>query len=113
MRGRIQPRNLRQQVAVERRRRDVVFFTIIVLCFLYMGTTLLFGDMGYLKYAKLQKTKGRLEAEIGGMEKENSALKARVNALKEDSFYIEKQAREEYGLARPDEYIFQFRDNDK
>jgi cell division protein FtsB len=113
MRGRIQPRNLRQQVAVERKRRDIIFFTIIVLFFFYIGATLLFGDMGYLKYSKLKKTKSRMEAEISSMEKENRVLKAHVNALKEDNFYIEKHAREEYGLARPDEYIFQFKDNDK
>ncbi len=98
-------------MAVERKRRDIIFFTIITLLFFYMGATLLFGNMGYLKYSKLKKVKGRLESEITGMDTENKALRARVSALKDDSFSIEKYAREEYGMARPDEYIFQFNDD--
>ncbi len=112
MRGRIQPRNLRQQVTVERKRRNIIFFTIIILAFLYMGTALILGDMGFIKYLKLTKTKNNLEVEINTMDKENKILKSQINALKDDPYYIEKHAREEFGLAKPDEYIFQFQ-NDK
>jgi|SRR5208283_5837881 len=111
MRNRIQPRNLRQQVTVERRRRNIIFFTIVTLAFLYMVIALVLGNMGLLKYTELTKTKGRLDTEINMLEKENKALKTRVNALKDDKFYIEKYAREEYGLAKPDEYIFQFKED--
>ncbi len=111
MRGRIQARNLRQQVTFERRRTDIIFFTIITLAFLYMTITLVLGNMGFLKYGALTKTKNTLNAQIGSLEQENKALKDRVSALKDDSFYIEKYAREEYGLAKPGEYIFQFKDD--
>lgn len=111
MRSKIQPRNLRQQVTVERKRRNIIFFTIITLVFLYIGTTLIFGDMGLIKYLKLKKTKNNLETEISVLEKENKILKSQINALKEDPYYIEKYAREEFGLAKPDEYIFQFQGN--
>lgn len=113
MRGKIQPRNLRQQVTVEKKRRNIVFFTVIILAFLYIGTTLLLGDMGLIKYLKLKKIRNNLEAEIHTMEKENKILKAQINALKEDPYYIEKYAREEFGLAKPDEYIFQFQNDAK
>ncbi len=111
MRGRIQPRNLRQQVTFERRRRNIVFFTIVTLAFFYMVITLVLGNMGFLKYAALTKTENRLASEISTIEKDNQALKTRVGALKNDDFYIEKYAREEYGLAKPGEYIFQFKDD--
>lgn len=111
MRGRIQPRNLRQQVTVERKRRNVVFFTIITLAFLYISVSLLFGDMGFIKYLKLKTTKNNLETEITTLEKENKTLKTHINALKDDPYYIEKHAREEFGLAKPDEYIFQFQND--
>lgn len=113
MKGRIQPRNLRQQVAVEKKLRNALFFSIMSLALLYISATLIFGDMGLIKYARLNRTKAKLEAEIHAMEKENSGLKSQVTALKGDRFYIEKYAREEYGLARPDEYIFQFKDDDR
>lgn len=107
----MQPRNLRQLVTVERKRRNVIFFTVIILAFLYIGTSLLFGNMGFIKYLKLKKTKNGLETEITTLEKENKILKTQINALKEDPYYIEKYAREEFGLAKPDEYIFQFQND--
>ena len=111
MRSRIQPRNLRQQVSVERRRRNIIFFTLVTLAFFYMVITLVLGNMGFLKYAALTKNKNKLTTEINMLEKENKDLKTHVSALKDDSFYIEKYAREEYGLAKPGEYIFQFKDD--
>jgi cell division protein FtsB len=113
MRGRIQPRNLRQQVTLERRRRNVIFFAVVTLALFYMVFALLFGNMGFLKYAALTKTKHKLDTEIHTLDKENEALKTHITALKDDNYYIEKYAREEYGLAKPDEYIFQFKDDER
>ncbi|MDX9714158.1 MAG: septum formation initiator family protein [Dissulfurispiraceae bacterium] len=108
MKYEIRPKNLRQQVAVERKRRNIVFFTAISLAFIYLGINLLFGDMGLIKYMQLKKNKVKLEAEIETIILENKSIKQQVTSLKQDPFYIEKHAREEYGLAKPDEYIFQF-----
>ncbi|MEW5744336.1 MAG: septum formation initiator family protein [Nitrospirota bacterium] len=109
MRKRAKPKNLRQQVSVERRKRNILFFMLTGAGILYLGGALLFGDMGFIKYAELKRTKRALEKEITTLEEENRSLQRHVTALKEDRFYIEKHAREEYGLARPDEYIFQFK----
>ncbi len=111
MRGRIQPRNLRQQVVFEGRRRNIIFFTIVTLAFFYIAIALVLGNMGFLKYTALKNTKNKLDTDISALEKENKALNAGVTALKNDDFYIEKYAREEYGLAKPGEYIFQFKDD--
>jgi cell division protein FtsB len=111
VRRRIQPRNLRQQVIIERKRRNIIFFTIIILTFLYIGTELIYGDMGLISYLKIKKVKNALEAEINTLEKENKILESQIKALKEDPYYIEKYAREEFGLAKPDEYIFQFQND--
>ena len=69
--------------------------------------------MGVIKYIELRQNKKRLESEIMRIDKENKALNVQVNSLKKDPYYIEKYAREEYGLAKPDEFIFQFKNNDK
>ena len=53
----------------------------------------------------------QVETEISTLEAENKTLKTRVSALKDDDFYKEKYAREEYGLAKSGEYIFQFKDD--
>jgi cell division protein FtsB len=66
--------------------------------------------MGLRKYSELNKRKVLLEKQIKEIEKENSALRSDVKLLKEDPYYREKYAREEFELARPDEYIFRYDD---
>lgn len=78
MGDRIKTKNLRQQVNTEKRRRNIIFFTLIILAFIYLSVTLLIGDMGLPKYLHLQKNKKKIEAEIKIMEKENKALKTEV-----------------------------------
>ncbi len=75
---------------------------------MYLMGAIIFGDKGLIKYSKLQETKATLQKDIVTLESENRRIKAEVKALKEDPYYIEKHAREEFGLARPGEYIFQF-----
>lgn len=86
----------------------MIFYTIIVLTFAYLTISLVFGDMGLLKYLEMNKTRKGLEQQITEMHQQNQQLRQQLNALKEDPFYREKIAREEYGLSKPDEYIFQY-----
>jgi len=104
---------MRQQVDLERKKRDLIVLTISILVFIYICTNLLFGKMGLIKYIELNKTENRLKAEIISVEKEKKLLEFQVDALKKDQFYIEKHAREEFGLAKPNEYIFQFQEDAK
>lgn len=99
---------LRKQVVSEIKKKRLITFIIIVLSFLYLGITLLLGDAGLLRYRELYSKKAHLEKEINEIEKENARMKAHLKSLKENPFYSEKYAREEFGLARPDEYIFQY-----
>jgi cell division protein FtsB len=111
--SRIKTRSLRQQVSHEQRRRTYIFFTCIAIALAYLCYNLIFGDMGLFKFLELRQNKSRLESEITRIDKENKALNVQVNSLKKDPYYIEKYAREEYGLAKPDEFIFQFKNDDK
>lgn len=99
---------LRKQVASEVRKRKLIFFTIIFLSFLYLLVTLIFSDMGLLRYRELYKKKVHLEAQVKEIEQENEQIKTQIKLLKEEPFYKEKHAREDFGLAKPDEYIFQY-----
>lgn len=99
---------LRRQVSAERKKRRIVFYTLILLSILYLIVHAVFGDKGLLRYYELRKTKMRLEKQITEMERENAHLRRELKAIKEDSFLREKHAREEYGLAKPDELIFQY-----
>jgi len=99
---------LRKQVVSEIKKKRLIFFTIILLSFIYLFISSLFGDMGLLKYRELHKTKARLENQIKEIHTENEQLKSQIDSLKKDPFSVEKHAREEFGLAKPDEYIFQY-----
>jgi len=101
---------LRKQVVSEIKKRRLIFFTFAFLVFFYLSISLIFGDMGFRKYMELNKRKTYLETQIKEIEKENKKLRSDTKLLKEDTFYKEKHAREDFGLARPDEYIFRYDD---
>ena len=99
---------LEKQVRAEASRNRMIFSTIIVLSFIYLSISLIFGDMGLLKYREMNKTRTSLEKQILEVHNQNEQLRRQLKALKDDPFYREKLAREEYGLSKPDEYIFQY-----
>ncbi len=99
---------LRKQVASEIKKRRLIFFTIVVLSLLYLAASFTFGDAGLLKYRELKRKKVQLAGEIQAIEVRNSRLKSELKQLKENPFYLEKYAREDFGMAKPDEYVFKY-----
>ena len=99
---------LRKQVTSEIKKRRLIFYTIVFLSLLYLVISFTFGDTGFLKYRELGEKKSQLAREIKELETRNSRLKSEVKLLKEEPFYIEKHAREDFGMARPDEYVFKY-----
>ena len=99
---------LRRQVVSEVKKKKLIFLTFVSLSFLYLSISLLFGDMGLFRYLELHRTKTNMENQITEINRENEQLRTQLKLLKEDPFYREKLAREEYGLAKPNEYIFQY-----
>jgi cell division protein FtsB len=105
---RVRKLNLRQQVEAERRRNNIIFFTITGVVMLYLGFTLLAGENGLMNYLQLRSAQQKLNTEILLLDNQNRQLKKQVESLKNDPFYIEKSAREDFGLAKKNELIFQF-----
>jgi len=99
---------LRKQVQSEVKKKKLIFLTFVSLSFLYLSISLLFGDMGLLRYLELHRTKINLENQITEINRQNEQLRTQLKLLREDPFYREKLAREEYGLSKPNEYIFQY-----
>lgn len=90
------------------KKRRLVVLTVSVLILIYFTVTFTFGDTGLLRYFALLNKKNQLVQEIGTIESHNSRLKTEVKQLKENPFYLEKHAREDFGLAKPDEYVFKY-----
>jgi len=99
---------LRKQVISEVKKKRLIFLTFVVLSFIYLSISLVFGDMGLLRYLELNRTKMNISNQITEINRQNEQLKTQLKLLKEDPFYREKLAREEYGLSKPNEYIFQY-----
>jgi cell division protein FtsB len=99
---------LRKQVTSELKKRRLIFFTLTLLSILYLIINVLFGDMGLIRYVELRKTKASLEAQVKEIEQDNKKLRSQLKSIKEDPFMKEQHAREDYGLAKPDELIFQY-----
>ena len=97
---------LRKQVVSEVRKRRLILFTVIMLSIVYLLISLFMGDMGLFRYNELRNTKSQLETQIKTLSAENEHIRSEIKLLKEDPFFAEKHAREDFGLAKPDEYIF-------
>ena len=97
---------LRSQVASELRTRDYVILTVLLLVLMYLASAAFFGDMGILRYSDLKRNKIQIEHELASIGKDNSRLRSDIDSLKTDEFYVEKNARENFGLANKNEYIF-------
>lgn len=69
--------------------------------------------MGYLKYLQLKKNEEKLLKEINQITSENNSLKKEIDLLKKDPAYLEKCAREKFGLVKPGEMVFQFKNEEK
>jgi cell division protein FtsB len=99
---------LRRQVTSEIKKRRLVAFTLMLLTLLYLVVTITFGSSGLIRYLELRDKKVQLVQEIKEIEARNTRLKADTKLLKNDPFYVEKHAREDFGMAKPDEYVFKF-----
>jgi cell division protein FtsB len=92
------------------RRKAFVLGTVIALIALAVGSV--FGDRGLLNLAEKRRQVESLRSEIETLRVENARLVGEVEDLRQSPRAIERLAREELGLARPDETVFLIREED-
>jgi cell division protein FtsB len=107
----IPKRNLRRS---DLRRRHRLHWTLwisaAILITGYFATLLIFSDKGLAKLWELTQTHRRLTQEIKGLEERNEKLRQKAQALRQDPEAIESIARQELGLAKKGELIYQFKE---
>lgn len=102
--GRGSRRRQRQDPRKERLRRQI---TKVVVGLALVGTLLaLVGDGGLMTLLQMRTRAADLERQVVEAERHNDELRSRIRALREDPQAIEELAREELGMARPDETIY-------
>jgi len=92
------------------RRKAGVLGTVIALIALAVGAV--FGDRGLLNLVEKRRQVEALRHEIEDLRTENARLSSDITALRQSPLAIERLAREELGLARPDETVFLIREPD-
>lgn len=70
------------------------------------------GERGALHLWRLRGEKSRLDEQNYLLQKENEALRQRVNRIRNDDDYLEKVAREELNLARPGEVVYRLQNRE-
>ena len=88
---------LRKQVASEMRKRRLIFYTVILLSFIYLFVSLVFGESGFLRYKKLHHTKVQLESQIQAIQEDNQSVEEAKQgaevAVSVDGITIGRQAK--------------------
>jgi cell division protein FtsL len=88
--------------------RAWVLGTVIALIALGVGSV--FGDRGILNLMEERRKLEALRSELDSLRAENARLSAEIADLRTSPRAIERLAREQLGLARPDETVFLIRE---
>ncbi len=103
------PQNLlRRQVVEEKKKRTLGLFTGLTVVVVYLFWIFLFGEDGIIKFSELKKRRIEVMDDVARLQQQNIRLKEEIRLLEENGFAVERYAREELNLSRPDEYVFIF-----
>ncbi len=86
--------------------RFLLFLTLAFSLFLLGLAT--FSKGGLLDVLRLERRIETIKADLHGIGAENERLRREVRSLKTDLRYIEKIAREDLGLVKPGELVYEF-----
>lgn len=94
------------------RKKTIKRFLLLLLA-VFVVYSFFSGPYGFLRLVSLFKEKQEVKLEIKELEAEIMDMEQRKEKLENDSFYLEKEAREKLGMAREDEKIYKFVDTTK
>jgi len=82
---------------------------LAVILVLALVVASLMGNRGLVQLYRMRQTREALQRENAQLTLSNAALAEEVRALRADPVRIEAIAREELGLVRPGELVYEFR----
>jgi cell division protein FtsB len=98
-----------QNLLIEKQHRIVIGGGIG--CFLLLSLLAMAGDRGFFEVYQFNRHLQHIERRIQALEVENERLRIQVTGLRSDPYQIEKLARQDLGLVRPDEIVFEIVDS--
>ncbi len=84
-------------------RRFLLAFLFFFVLYIYFA-----GDYGFLRLVSLKRQKESVILETKKLQAMNMDMQIENEKLRDDLSYIEKVARERYGMAKKDEVIYKF-----
>jgi cell division protein FtsB len=94
---------LRKPYRKRRFGRLLLLLILLLLCYFFLA-----GDYGLVNIWIQRRQIDRLEQETHRLRAEQFDLKQQCLKLQSDSTYIEKKVREELGMIKPGERVYQF-----
>lgn len=82
-------------------------FSLMVMAIMTVPTLVL-DEQGLPRYRHLREELGELRESNQDLVREIATLKGEIEALRTDSAYVERIARDELGMVRAEEFVFQF-----
>jgi cell division protein FtsB len=76
-------------------------------CLAFILFFTVFGERGLLRIYEMRQEKQRIERTVADLRVENQKLRLSIEALHSDRHQLERIARKELGLDRPNEVIYQ------
>ncbi len=102
-------RNYLKTVRSSRNSRNKKILIVAGICVgVYLLASLIFGEMGLIKYYRMKAQYDALTDEIATLKQDNAKLSQDVHALKTDPDHLELIARDKLGLARPGEIVYYY-----
>ena len=77
-------------------------------CLAFILFFTVFGERGLLRIYEMKQEKQRIDVKVADLKLENQKLRLSIEALQSDRHHLERIARKELGLVRPNEIIYQF-----
>lgn len=84
-----------------RRKRIIVTLLLLLTVWLFVG-----GSDGFWAHWRMTRNIKALQRENAELRAQNIKLQEQITRLKLDSLYIERIARERYGMAQPGERVY-------
>jgi cell division protein FtsB len=78
------------------------------VCLAFILFFTVFGERGLLRIYEMKQEKQRIERSVAELRLDNQKLRLTIAALHSDRHQLERIARKELGLVRPNEIIYQF-----
>lgn len=77
-------------------------------CLAFILFFTVFGERGLLRIYEMRQEKQRIDEKVSDLKVENDKLRMEIASLHNDRHYLERIARKDLGLVKPNEVIYQF-----